>query len=51
MKSGLTKQLGKVLFSIVAVLVVGVGVAACDGGNSSSEKPPHDDSGTAPHTH
>jgi hypothetical protein len=42
------RALGKVLLLIVGIVVVGVGVASCNGGSSDR---PHDDSGSKPHTH
>ena len=51
MKFHKTKRVSNTLFSILAVVVLGVGLAACDSGGSGPQKPAHDDTGTAPHTH
>ena len=51
MKSLKIKRISNVLFSILAFVVLGFGLAACDGSGSGPEKPAHDDSGTAPHSH
>ena len=51
MKSLKTKRLSNVLFPVLAILMVGIGVASCDGGGAGSQKSAHDDRGTEPHTH